>query len=63
MQASAIPSLSAIHKNQTLNAIALLTTILVGGFTIYYLVRQSKYLELQIDKHVKEHGDGTKKSA
>lgn len=53
----AAPTVATIHKNQTLNAIAILTTIVVGGFTIYYLVQQTKFLKLQIDKHVKQHGD------
>lgn len=50
MQVSS-PNIAALHKNQTLNAIAILTTIVVGGFTIYYLVQQTKYLRLQIEKH------------
>lgn len=52
--------ISALHKNQTLNAIALVTTIVVGGITIYYLVHQTKLLKLQIEKHEAERkSDGT----
>lgn len=51
------PSIATVHRNQTLNAVAILTTIVVGGFTIYYLVQQTKYLKLQIDKHIKQNGD------
>jgi hypothetical protein len=48
------PTIAAIHKNQTLNALAIGITIIVGGFTIYYLVHQTKLLKLQIDKHEAE---------
>jgi hypothetical protein len=46
--------IAALHKNQTLNAIALVTTIVVGGFTLYYLMHQTKLLKLQIEKHEAE---------
>lgn len=54
------PTIAALHKNQTLNAIAILTTIVVGGFTIYYLVKQTKYIQLQMDKHVDKKGTDVK---
>ena len=51
MQANVATSVAASHKNQALNAIALLSGIVVAGFTIYYLVHQSKLLKLQIAAH------------
>lgn len=58
MQAG-VPTVAAIHRNQTLNAIAICVTIAVGGFTIYYLVHQTKLLKMQIDKHEADRNGGT----
>lgn len=43
--------IATLHRNQTLNAIAIGVTIIAGGFTIYYLVHQTKLLKLQIAQH------------
>ncbi len=48
------PTIQAEHKNQHLNAVAIIVTIAVGAFTLYYLVHQTKLLRLQIDKHEEE---------
>jgi hypothetical protein len=51
--------ITTLHRNQTLNAIALGVTIVVGGFTIYYLMHQTKLLKLQISQHEKKNGNKT----
>jgi len=56
---NALPTIAAVQKNQTLNALAIGITIVVGGFTIYYLVHQTRLLKLQIDKHEAEQNKHT----
>lgn len=63
MQATS-PSIATIHKNQSLNAIAILVTIAVGSLTLYYLYHQTKLIKMQIDKHEAEkNGQAHKKAA
>ena len=61
MQAST-PSIAAISKNQTLNAVAIVVTIAVGSLTLYYLYHQTKLIKMQIDKHeAQKNGTAHKK--
>ena len=50
--------IATLHRNQTLNAIAIGVTIVVGGFTIYYLVHQTKLLKMQIAQHEAKRNGG-----
>lgn len=53
--------ITQVPKNPYVAMLGWGLTIAVGVFTIVYLTNQIKLNKLQIDKHIKDHGDIEKK--